>query len=138
MTRVTVDIDGLEDFKAALKKVIKRANVESEEMLAVMLQSISANTMPYVPVDTSTLINSEVRKTYQGQYGPEAYIGYGDPTQAENARGAAVSEYVIYVHDGPQRNWQKPGASNKFLEKGLRDAVNGDFPAIMKRYFPDG
>jgi hypothetical protein len=128
-----VSVKGIKAAQAALDEATRDVNIESEEMLAVMLQAISANTAPYVPVDTSTLINSEVRRTSMTPQGPEGVIQYGmDGTNP--ASGTPVSQYAIFVHEGPQKNWQKPGASNRFLEKGVRDFIRDDLSRIIQVY----
>lgn len=131
---MSIKVEGLDEAQRALDDALKRINVVSEEMLAVMLQAISANTKPYVPVDPNSgaLINSEDRKTWQGRNGPEASISYGG--EGESARGTPVQEYAEYVHEGPQKNWQKPGASNRFLAKGVEDFLRDDADKIVRRY----
>ena len=129
-TRVT----GIETAQKRLAEAMQDIEIASEEMLAVMLQSISANTMPYVPVDNAYLINSEYRRTGDGPDGPWGVIGYGSPTAASKAGGTPVQEYAVYVHEGKQKNWQKPGASNKYLSKGIRDFQQDDLSRIIAAY----
>lgn len=128
-----VQANGIKAAQAAINDAIRDVNIESEEMLAVMLQAISANTSVYIPVDTSTLINSEYRRTTMTPQGPEGEIGYGQ-AGTNPASGTPVYEYAAYVHEGPQRRWQKPGASNKFLEKGVRDFIRDDLSRIIQVY----
>ncbi|MDH5796930.1 MAG: hypothetical protein OEZ19_00055 [Paracoccaceae bacterium] len=129
---ITVSVGGLTAAQDALEKAMKDVQVESEEMLAVMLQAIAANTMPYVPVDTAALINSERRWTQMTKAGPVGHIEYGG--QGTGARGTPVQEYAVYVHEGPQKNWQKPGASNLFLAKGVEDFIRDDLSRIITAY----
>ena len=129
---MSVRARGIKSAQGELNKAMKDVNVESEEMIAVMLMAIAAQTAPFVPVDTSALINSERRKTTMTQKGPIGFIEYGG--EGTNARGTPVQEYATYVHDGPQRNWQKPGASNQFLVKGVRAFVQEDLEGIIARY----
>lgn len=131
---MTVNVrNNLPDAQRSLNDAFKDINVESREMLVVMMQAISANTKPYIPVDTSALINSEYRIVEEGSKGPIATIGYGQ-VGASLGRGTPVQEYAVYVHDGPQKNWQKPGASNRYLEKGVADFLAEDFGSIIARY----
>lgn len=128
-----VTVSGIQAAQAALDSAINSVNVESEAMLNVMLQAISAATAPYVPIDTATLINSEWRRTWMEASGPSAEIGYGR-TGANPKTGTPVSQYAVYVHDGPQRNWQKPGASNEFLVHGVNDFTRDDLAGIIAAF----
>lgn len=129
---MSIRVQGLTSAQAALNDAMKDVNEVTEEMLVVMLMAISANTAPFVPVDTGALINSEVRKTYMTPEGPIGFIEYGG--QGVNARGTPVQEYARYVHEGPQKNWQKPGASNLFLARGTENFVRDDLSGILARY----
>jgi hypothetical protein len=131
-----IKVKGIPGAKKALKRALNEIENVTEEMLVVMMQAISANTMPYVPVDTSALINSEYRRSGEGAKGPWAVIGYGGASELSAGGGTPVSEYAAIVHDGPQKNWQKPGASNKFLVKGLKDFIQDDLSRIISAYQP--
>lgn len=131
---MSIKTTGLKAGERALKQAMKGVVVDSERMMTVILAAISANTAPYIPVDTSTLINSEsrsVRRSGGSQIIGEIGYGAGGGT---GARGTPVSEYAVYVHEGPQKNWQKPGASNQYLAKGVRDFVANDLRGIIARY----
>lgn len=132
---LNIRVRGLASAQKALDDAMRDVHVESEEMLAVMLQAISANTMPYVPVDSSTLINSERRRTWMTGEGPAGSIDYGSDGSV-NPSGTPVQEYAAYVHEGPQKNWQKGTASNLFLARGTRDFVRDDLSQIIARYQP--
>ena len=129
---MSVRITGLKGAQNALDKMAKQIEDGSEEMLTVMLMAVSAQTMPFVPVDTSALINSERRRVWTSDGYVRGEIEYGG--QGRNARGTPIQEYAGIVHDGPQKNWQKPGASNKFLAKGVRRFLREDFDDIVKGY----
>ena len=129
---MTIKVHGLRSAQAELNKAMREVNDATEEMLTVILMGISANTAPYVPVDSSALINSETRKVQKGKKGPTGYIEYGG--HGTNARGTPVQEYARYVHEGPQKNWQKPGASNLFLARGTRDFIRDDLSNIIAAY----
>ena len=101
-------------------------------MLTTMLMAISAQTNPFVPVDTSALINSEKRSVRKEGDKIVASISYGG--EGTNARGTPVQEYAIYVHEGPQKNWQKPGASNLFLARGTDNFLRDDLSRIMAQF----
>lgn len=118
---MTIEVTGIKGAQEALDEALKDINIESELMVAVILQGISASTVPYVPVDTSFLVNSEVRVTRMEGDGAIGYIGYG-------------ADYAKYVHDGPQKNWQKTGASNQFLARGAQDFVRDDLQSVLARF----
>ena len=120
---MTITVTGIDEAQDALNDALREINIESELMLNVILQGISASTMPYVPVDTSFLINSEYRQTDMTTKGPVGELGFG-------------ARYARYVHEGPQKNWQKPGASNRFLELGVRDFVRDDLARVIARFQP--
>lgn len=134
---------GLKSADREIARLMKGVVVDTEEMMTVILMGISANTKPYVPVDTSTLINSETRDIFTEKVrrfffftGPTEIVGeiaYGR-VGSVNARGTPVHKYAAYVHEGPQKNWQKPGASNQFLAKGARDFAQDDLAGIIARY----
>jgi hypothetical protein len=129
-----VQVTGLNSVQKALDDAMKGVKIESEEMLTVMLMAISANTAPFIPVDTSALINSEERSVYRdGKNEIVGEISYGADSSV-NSRGTPVQEYAGFVHDGVQKNWQKPGASNLFLEKGTRDFIQDDLSGIISAY----
>lgn len=135
-----VTVSGIQAAQAALDSAINGVNVESEAMLNVMLQAISAATAPYVPIDTAALINSERRKTWMTPSGPQAEIGYGAEGAFSSAKswgsgiGTPVQEYAVYVHEGPQKNWQRPGASNRYLEHGVNDFIRDDLSNIIRAF----
>lgn len=120
---LTVRVEGIEGAQAALIDALQDIRIESELMLNVILQGISAATFPYVPVDTSALINSEFRRTERTTMGVFGEIGFG-------------AAHAPYVHEGPQKNWQKPGASNRFLELGVRDFIRDDLSSVIARFQP--
>lgn len=128
-----VTVVGLESARRSLRRAIKDVDISSEQMLIEILLGVSAATKPYIPVDTSTLINSEERRTWNTAGGPKGYIAYGRGG-GRGRSGTPVSEYYAYVHNGPQKNWKKPGASNRYLQKGVRDFVRDDLSRVIARY----
>lgn len=120
---IGIEVKGIASAQTALRKALKDVNTQSELMVSVIMQAIAANTMPYVPVDTSFLINSEYRRSGVSRNGAWGVIGFG-------------AAYAPYVHEGPQKNWQKPGASNNFLGLGVRDTLRDDLSGIIARFQP--
>jgi len=129
---VKAQLKGLSGAQGALNKVAGRLEGATEDMLTIMLMAISAQTNPFVPVDTSALINSEKRSVRKEGDKIVASISYGG--EGTNARGTPVQEYAIYVHEGPQKNWQKPGASNLFLARGTDNFLRDDLSRIMAQF----
>ena len=125
-------LKGLSGAQGALNKVAGQLEGATEDMLTTMLMAISAQTNPFVPVDTSALINSEKRSVRKEGDKIVASISYGG--EGTNARGTPVQEYAIYVHEGPQKNWQKPGASNLFLARGTDNFLRDDLSRIMAQF----
>lgn len=120
---MSAKIEGLEKLERALQAKVKAAGGEmSNKFVTLSLQAVSAQTAPFVPVDTSNLINSEYRKTQPGLNGWNGELGY-------------AAGYGVYVHEGPQKNWQKPGASKKFLEKGVDAFVKEDADRLIEFAF---
>ena len=110
-----MQLEGLAECSAAIEKRLSEiGGPMTEKFMTVALGEIAAHTAPYVPVDTSNLINSEYRRAYKSGDGWAGEIGY-------NATTADGTDYAAIVHEGGPKNWQKGGASDKFLEKGARD-----------------
>ncbi len=120
---MTIEVTGIAAAQAALNDAIQDINIESELMVLAIIQGIRSNTIPYIPVATSFLINSEFQSTEVTPTGAKGEIGYG-------------ATYAVYVHEGPQKNWQKPGASNRFLEIGVRNFIADDLSGIIARFQP--
>ncbi len=115
-------------IRAQLSSDIKNlTDMEVKQFLQQVAAGLELSTAPYVPVDTSALINSATRGPVKRR-GEKLSItfGYGVPGGAK--------DYARFVHDGPQKNWQKAGASNRFLRKGARDFVRDILPALIKRF----
>jgi hypothetical protein len=132
-----IQVNGMKAVQNELRQKLRQVENATEEMISVMMMAISANTAPYVPVDTSALINSETRETRRAgnKHGTQIIgeISYGADGSV-NARGTPVQEYAAIVHEGPQKNWQKPTASNLFLAKGTRDFIQDDLSRIISAY----
>jgi len=122
----SMKLDGMAELERALEKRIKEiGGPTTEKFITIALGEISAHTAPYVPVDTSNLINSEWRTVRQSASGWTGEIGY-------NATTDDGTDYAIITHEGVPKNWQKGGASDKYLEKGLADFVRDSLDATIK------
>lgn len=132
------DIEGVDEANRALGDELKRLGNLSERFVTKAAISIESNTMPYVPVDTSTLLNSSYRTVTRKGEGFEGKMGYG-------------VDYAGYVHDAPgtlkgtntPRDPNKPGRGDfwdptgepEFLTKGVEDFVEHDLDKILKSEF---
>lgn len=122
-----LEITGLKEMQRLLDQRAQEIGEDiPESFIANGLRMIEAHTAPYVPVDTSALINSAVRQMFGTAEGAVGELSYG---------GTAQVDYATYVHEGPQRNWQKAGASNKFLEKGVQDFITEDLDILIDAEF---
>ena len=122
---MTVRVRGIREAQAALDGAIKDVNIQSELLVTVILQGISQHTLPYVPVDTSDLIGSELRTTEMTANGPHGSISFRATTKGGE-------DYAVFVHEGPQKRWQKPGASNRYLQRGVEDFIAEDLQGVLK------
>lgn len=119
---VKMQVAGLQGAQAALDRATAKIKDDSEQMLMEMLMGISMYTKPYVPVDTSALINSEYIRTWDSDVGAGGEIGYS-------------IDYAVYVHEGGPKNWQKPGASDLFLKHGTNDYIDDGLPLLLRKYY---
>ncbi len=132
---MAIKITGIKKARRALNKVKHQMPEASEQFVFAALTGIEQHTVPYVPVDTSNLVNSRhVTSSTEGTR-VTGTLSYGGTVRRDKHIGARVA-YARYVHDGPQRNWQKPGASNKFLAKGVQDFIRDDLDDLIKAFSP--
>lgn len=124
---MTIRVSGIRTAQSVLDDALREINLESELMINVILQGISSSTMPYVPVDTSNLINSEVRQTEATPQGSTGFISFFATTEDGK-------DYAIFTHEGGPKNWQKPGASDRYLEFGVRDFIRDDLASVIARF----
>ncbi len=124
MVIVPVRFRGLEEASRKLTEEMNRVGKSgSEKFVVLALKSIEAASAPYVPVDESTLINSAYSsvRQYKGSTAMPGYLGvfgYG-------------AQYAGYVHDGGPKNWQKSGASDAFLARGVDDFINETLDTLL-------
>ena len=123
-----IKLSGFRKAQKALDRAIKDLPLESEQLVFSILTGISQHTKPYVPVDTSLLINSEYIRTFTSGGKASGSLSYGGATA-----GVPV-KYAVYVHEGPQRNWQKPGASNRYLLKGVKGFISEDLSNVIRQF----
>jgi len=74
------------------------------------------------PVDTSNLVNSRFMEIKNDSNGFIGRVGY-------------TAAYAAYVHDGGEKNWQKPGSESEFLRKGFERDGKEAIQQIIKRSY---
>jgi hypothetical protein len=125
----TMRLEGMNEVSAAIEKRLEEIRgAMSEKFVTVALAEISAHAAPYVPVDTSNLINSEWRRVYKTASGWSGQIGF-------NATTDDGTDYGVIVHEGADKNWQKGGASNKFLLKGADDFQRDSLAGVIAQVY---
>lgn len=137
-------LEGLEEVNRNLKRRLQEIGGQmTERFVTEVVIQTAARSAEYTPVDTSRLINSRwwvVRKAQDSWVGR---IGYGimdpggerPPQDGSEHAPRKAQDYAVYVHEGPDKNWQKASASNKFLEKGFNETVEQDLAGIIKRSY---
>lgn len=139
------EVTGIEAANKRLNDEVKKLGRLSERFVVKSMISISAQTVPMIPVDTGFLLNSEYRKVRKVGDGFEGEIGYG-------------AEYAPYVHEAPGTlkgqprahfgktregvqfgggtgvgNYWDPDGEPKFLEKGVTAFVEDELDALIRR-----
>ena len=122
--RTTVQFEGLQQASNRLNQELRKVGQEnSEKFVTLATKMIEAATAPYVPVATSQLLNSAFTRIrpYKNSTSMTGYLG-------EFGYGAS---YAGFVHEGGPKNWQKAGASDKFLEKGVNDFIDESLDSLL-------
>lgn len=139
------EVTGVDEANKKLQAELGKMVRLSEKFVTKSMISISAQTVPMIPVDTGFLVNSEYRKvkTFLGGY--EGEIGYG-------------AFYAPYVHDAPgtlkgqpradfgktregvsfgggtgKGNYWDPDGEPGFLAKGLDAFIEDDLDRLIKQ-----
>jgi hypothetical protein len=103
-------ITGLEDAEKRLAKAIAGIEGNTREGIRESAIIVKETAQELTSIDTGDLIGSAFYRTGfldSRKTKPVALIGYKE-------------DYAAAVHEMPENtNWQKIGAENKFLEKGL-------------------
>lgn len=123
--RVTAQFEGLDRASTRLTQELKKVGQEgSKKFVTLALKMIEAASAPYVPVNTSLLLNSAFSRirgsTSLGGGGFFGEFGYG-----------GEASYAGFVHEGGPKNWKKGGASDRFLEKGVDDFINESLDDLL-------
>ena len=107
-------IEGADKLQRALRDLQHQYPDRLMDALHDEALDIFAESQRLVPEDTSALKLSG----YVKPEGKGVEIGYG------NKDGGPV-DYAVSVHEGPQKRWQKAGASNKYLEIPFKQKQRG-------------
>lgn len=129
------EVIGLDAAAARLDAELKKVGLLSERFVTKALISVSAQTLPMIPVDTSFLANSEYRKVKKRMRGYEGEIGYG-------------ALYAPFVHDAsgtlagqprPDGNGEYWGPDGEpgFLTKGLQAFIEDELDALIRAELGD-
>ena len=139
------EVTGIEKANEALNAELRKVGKLSERFVTKSLISISANTAPMVPIDTSFLLSSEYRKVEKLFDGFVGEIGFG-------------AEYAKWVHEMPgtlkgqpranfgktregvefgggtgKGNYWDPDAEPQFLAKGVEAFIADDLDALLRQ-----
>lgn len=124
------EVTGIEEANKRLNDEVKKLGRLSERFVTKAMISISAQTVPMIPIDTGFLVNSEYRKVRKVGDGFEGEIGYG-------------AEYAPYVHEAPGtlKGQPRPGGNGEywgpdgepeFLAKGVESFIEDELDRIIR------
>lgn len=109
-------VKGMDQVNKRIKSTLENIDsVVSRKVITEVLMTGQNHGIMLTPVDTSNLINSRFLQIKNAGYGFIGQAGY-------------TANYAKYVHDGGQKNWQKLGAEDRFLEKGFEE----NFPELRQ------
>lgn len=125
------EVTGIEAANDKLTNELRKMGRLSELFVTKALISVSANTAPMVPIDTSFLLNSEYRKVTKRFGGFEGVLGFG-------------AHYAPYVHEAPgtlkgqprangNGKYWDPDGEPQFLAKGVEAFIADDLDAILRQ-----
>lgn len=100
------EVTGIDEANDKLTAELRKMGRLSERFVTKSLISISAQTLPMIPIDTGFLVNSEYRKVKEFLGGYEGEIGYG-------------AFYAPYVHDAPGTLKGQPRADFGKTREGI-------------------
>lgn len=130
------EVTGIEAANKRLNEEVLKLGRLSERFVVKSMISISAQTVPMIPVDTGFLLNSEYRKVRKVGDGFEGEIGYGAEYAAEvhEAKGTAKGKGIPRDPDNPSRgDYWDPDGEPQFLEKGLDAFIEDELDALIMR-----
>lgn len=114
-------MEGLDEAQKAINKAIKGLEDAPRETINEILKGIERHTLPFVPVDTSNLINSRYIKVIDADGKAVGEFGFG-------------ADYAVHVHEGGPKDWQKAGASDMFLWLGVDEFVEEELDDVLRSF----
>lgn len=111
---------GFQKMLASLEKMQDQVPKELDKMLYAEGLAIFRKSQRIVPVDNGYLKASGV---IEKPVNHEVLIGYG---------GVAAS-YALFVHEGGEKKWSRPGKRAKFLEEPVMEAQQGMEQRLAKK-----
>lgn len=129
------EVTGIEAANKRLSDEVKKLGRLSERFVVKSMISISAQTVPMIPVDTGFLVNSEYRKVRQVGDGFEGEIGYGAEyaDEVHEARGATKGLGIARDPDNPSRgDYWDPDGEPQFLAKGVEYFIEDELDRIIR------
>ena len=130
------EVTGIEEANKRLNDEVKKLGRLSERFVTKAMISISAQTVPMIPIDTGFLVNSEFRKVRQVSDGFEGEIGYGAEYAAavHDSDGYAKGKGIPRDPEDPSRgDYWDPDAEPRFLEKGLEAFIEDELDALIRK-----
>lgn len=122
MAKFGYQILGMKSARSDLGALINSLETDSVDLTGSILVGVARHTRPFVPIDTGELINSEtirIRTSAKGRV--SGALSYTAP-------------HAAMVHDGGPRNWQRPGASDRFLELGADSFVESELDQVIAKF----
>ena len=111
-----IKVKGINQVKSNMQKTFSNISGEvTRGGLQAFVSQLAAYASELTPVDTANLINSQYTFVNPNGDNWKAGVGY-------------TANYAEEVHDGPDKNWQKAGASNMFLT----DAADRNSSQLLK------
>lgn len=113
---MSVKVKGIKQVKSNMRKAFSNiAGDVTGNGLQAFVSQLAAYASELTPVDTANLINSQYTFVNPNGDNWRAGVGY-------------TANYAEEVHDGPDKNWKKAGASNMFLT----DAADRSSSQLLK------
>lgn len=127
--------DNLESANAQINARLKDiVTGDLSRFMQSALDGISLHTAPFIPIDTSDLINSETQEVVKTASGFEASIEY-------------LAEYAAFVHEAPGTLLGKgvsrgpgkgavwsPSGEPQYLVKGAQSFIDEDLDNLVTRF----
>lgn len=129
------EIEGIEQANKDLQAELKKLGKLSERFVVKAMISISAQTIPMIPVHTSFLVNSEYRKVDKKGKGYIGEIGYGAfyAPYVHDAQGTLKGQPRPMIDGRDQGNFWDPDGEPGFLAKGVQAFIEDDLDQLIRQ-----